>query len=260
MSRRARIVVVEDDDHIRLVTKLALETMGGHNVTDFASGEDALQAVPQLDPDLLVLDVMMPGLDGPQTLMLMRKIPALAETPAVFLTASTQASQMVGYRDLGVLDVIAKPFDPRQLCERIDAVLAVLRDAAPPATAHARRTALVVEDDPGVRYLLRFILEQQGWAVIEIDTGPGGLRAIHHGEVTDAVLLDIMLPEVDGLELLDVLRASPRWTGVPVMMLTARGDEAAIRRALASGANDYLAKPFDPAELAARLLRLPLRS
>ena len=253
-------MVVEDDDSIRLITKLALETVGGYDVTAFASGEEALQVAAQLDPDLLVLDVSMPGLDGPQTLLMMRKIPALAETPVVFLTASTQAGQVVGYRDLGALDVIAKPYDPQQLCERIAAVLALPRGPAPRATAPARRTALVVEDDPGVRYLLHYILEQQGWGLIDIDTGPAGLHAIHHGEVTDAVLLDIMLPEVDGLELLDVLRASPRWSGVPVMMLSARGDEAAVKRALASGANDYLAKPFDPAELVARLLRLPLRS
>ncbi|MEO7742752.1 MAG: response regulator, partial [Usitatibacter sp.] len=240
MSRGARIVVVEDDESIRLITQLALQEMGGYDVTAFASGEDALQVAPQLHPDLLVLDVSMPGLDGPQTLILMRKIPALAETPAVFLTASTQAGQVAGYRDLGAKDVIAKPFDPQHLCERIAAVLAMPRGAAPPAKTSARRTALVVEDDPSLRYLLRFILERQGWGMIEIDTGTGGLHAIHRGEVTDAVLLDIMLPEVDGLELLDVLRASPRWSGVPVMMLTARGDEAAIKRALASGANDYL--------------------
>jgi DNA-binding response OmpR family regulator len=92
--------------------------------------------------------------------------------------------------------------------------------------------------------------------VLEADSGPGALAAIHRGEVADAVLLDIMLPGIDGLELLDVLRASPRWKSVPVMMLTARGDEAAVKRALASGANDYLGKPFDPAELVSRLERL----
>jgi DNA-binding response OmpR family regulator len=255
----ARILVVEDDESIQLITRLSLETLGGFDVTVCSSGEEALAVAPQLDLDLLVLDVSMPGLDGPQTLKLMRQLPELARTRAVFLTASTQAGQVAAYRELGALDVIAKPFDPQHLCERVRAVLAMPLDRpaaeGPAATSGARR-ALVVEDDPGVRYLLRFILEQQGWAVAEAETGHAGMRHVHQGEPADIVLLDIMLPEVDGLEILDALRASPRWRAVPVMMLTARGDEASVKRALASGANDYLAKPFDPAELAARVQRL----
>jgi CheY-like chemotaxis protein len=258
MSSSASIVVVEDDESIRLVTRLALESLGGWQVTVFASGDEAVRGAAQAQPDLLVLDVQMPGLDGPQTLKLMRQVPELAQTPAVFLTASTHAGQVAELRALGALDVIAKPFDPQHLCERIKAALAQPRGAVAPS--RAARTALLVEDDPGVRYLVRFILEQQGWGVLEADTGPGALQAIHRGEVADAVLLDIMLPGIDGLELLDVLRAAPRWTGVPVMMLSARGDEAAVKRALSSGANDYLGKPFDPAELVSRLQRLPLRA
>lgn len=253
----AHIVLVEDDNSLRVMATLALETLGGYEVTAYPSGEAALAGAPAVAPDLLVLDVSMPGLDGPQTLRLMRATAELASTPAMFLTANTQAGQVAGYRELGVRDVIAKPFDPQHLCDRVAAALAPWRTA--PAQPAATRSVLVVEDDPGVRYLLRFILEQDGWRVMEAVDGPDALRAIHKGEVADAVMLDIMLPHVDGLQLLDVLRASPRWSGVPVMMVTARGDEAAVKRALAAGADDYLAKPFDPAELAARLRRLPLR-
>ncbi len=254
MSRRTVIVLVEDDDSIRMVTQLALETIGGWNVVAFASGEEALAVAPTLEPDLLVLDVSMPGMTGPQTLERMRAIPALAKTPAVFLTASTRAGEVTSYRALGALDVIAKPFDPRHLCERVSAALSA---AASDSNLQrpAARTALLVEDDPGVRYLVRFILEQEGWQVREATTGPQGMAAIA-GPRADLVLLDIMLPEVDGLAILDALRANPAWAQVPVMMLTARGDEAAVKRALAAGANDYLAKPFDPAELTARLKRL----
>ncbi|WP_309246559.1 response regulator [Ramlibacter montanisoli] len=86
--------------------------------------------------------------------------------------------------------------------------------------------------------------------------GNEAARAIAKGEVTDAVLMDVMLPDVDGLTLLEGLRQLPRWHGVPVMMLTSKGDEASVSRALAAGANDYLGKPFDPAELVSRLQRL----
>jgi len=254
VSRRAVIVLVEDDDSIRMLAELALETIGGWNVIAFASGEDALAVAPTLEPDLLVLDVSMPAMTGPQTLERMRAMPALAKTPVVFLTANTRAGEVTSYRALGAVDVIAKPFDPRQLCQRIATVLSAV-GSAPSRERPAGRTALLVEDDPGVRYLVRFILEKEGWQVREATTGGQGMAAIA-GQSADLVLLDIMLPEVDGLAILDALRASRAWAQVPVMMLSARGDEAAVKRALAAGANDYLAKPFDPAELAARLKRL----
>jgi DNA-binding response OmpR family regulator len=253
MSGR-RILLVEDDDSIRTIAVMSLEELGGHQVLAFASGEDALSRAAPFAPELLVLDVSMPGMDGPQTLAALRRQDELRNVPAVFLTAHTNARQVAELRKLGAVDVIAKPFDPLHLCDRIMAVLT--GPDTIPAPLEKAPLALVVEDDPGIRYLLDFILRQQGWAVVEAYDGWQGLNAITGGPLADAVLLDIMLPEVDGLQLLETLRASERWKKVPVMMLTAKGDEASVSRALAAGANDYLGKPFDPAELAARLQRL----
>ena len=250
-----RILLVEDDDSVRTIALMALEELGGHQVLAFATGEDALERGIPFQPELMVLDVSLPGMDGPQTLAELRKDAYMRTVPAVFLTAHTHARQVAELRKRGAHDVIAKPFDPMHLCDRVTAVL-----AAPdtiPAPLEQPPVALVVEDDPGIRYLICFILQQQGWVVVEAFDGRQGLAAIVKGPVTDAVLLDIMLPHVDGLQLLEVLRGRERWKDVPVMMLTARGDEASVSRALAAGANDYLAKPFDPAEFAQRLNRLP---
>jgi DNA-binding response OmpR family regulator len=254
MTRR-RIMLVEDDDSVRTIAAMALEELGGHQVLAFASGEDALERGIPFQPELVVLDVSLPGMDGPQTLQELRKDSYMRMVPAVFLTAHTHARQVSDLRKRGAHDVIAKPFDPMHLCDRITAVLAapdtIIAPLEPPPVA------LLVEDDPGIRYLICFILQQQGWVVVEAFDGRQGLAAIVKGTVTDAVLLDIMLPHVDGLQLLEVLRSREKWRDVPVMMLTARGDEASVTRALAAGANDYLAKPFDPAEFAQRLNRLP---
>jgi DNA-binding response OmpR family regulator len=250
-----RILLVEDDDSIRTVAVMALEELGGHQVLAFGSGEDALERGGPFQPELLVLDVSLPGMDGPQTLANFRKDPEMRMVPAVFLTAHTHARQVEELRNKGARDVIAKPFDPMHLCDRITAVL-----SAPdtiPAPLEPPPVALLVEDDPGIRYLICFILQQQGWVVVEAFDGRQGLAAIVKGTVTDAVLLDIMLPHVDGLQLLEVLRGREKWKDVPVMMLTAKGDEASVSRALGAGANDYLAKPFDPAEFVQRLNRLP---
>jgi two-component system OmpR family response regulator len=265
-----RIVLVEDDDDLRLVASMSLETIGGHKVLALESGARAVAEAANFIPDLLILDVSMPVMDGPQTLAALRRQPALSDVPAVFLTAHTQAKQVAHYRSLGAVDVIAKPFDPKQLCARVQAVLdlppakrveAVMSWAPTQAGGlpEATPTALVVEDDPGVRYLLAFILQQQGWRVLEAHDGPQALEAIKRGEVTDVVLMDIMLPGIDGLKLLVLLRAEGRWRGVPVMMLTAKGDEPSVARAYAAGASDYLVKPFEPSDLVARLKRLRRR-
>lgn len=251
-----RIVVVEDDDGVRQIIEMSLQGLGGYEVKAFASGAAAVAGAASFEPDLLMLDVSMPDMDGPATLAALREQAALKAVPAVFLTALTQAREVQHYRSLGVIDVLAKPFDPQQLCERIAAVFA---STAAPVT-DAARVALVVEDDPGVRYLLGFILGQNGYRVIEAEDGEQGWQALQHGELADVVLLDIMLPHRDGLQLLERMRALPRWNAVPAVMLTAQGDEKAVSRALALGADDYLGKPFDPNELVMRLQRLPARA
>ena len=256
-----RIVLVDDDEAIRFVAKLSLEQLGGYEVLACASGAQALAEAANFCPDLLLLDVSMPDMDGPETLVALRRQTALALVPAAFLTANTAAKQVSEYRALKVLDVIAKPFEPERLCERVGAMLAksaaAISSDSTASPSSQGPVALVVEDDPGIRYLLGFILEQHGWTILEAHDGPQGVAAILEGPVTDAVLLDIMLPGVDGLELLKILRGVRRWNDVPVMMLSAKGDETSVKRALTNGANDYLGKPFEPDDLVARLNRMP---
>lgn len=117
-----RILYVEDDDDIREIAQLALEIIGGFTVLLCASGEQALEQVADFDPDMILLDVMMPGMDGPSTLTALRQNPALANTPVAFMTAKVQPQEIAAYKAMGALDVIAKPFDPIQLPEQIKAI------------------------------------------------------------------------------------------------------------------------------------------
>ncbi len=110
-----RILYVDDDDDIRTVARFALEFVGGFEVAACASGEEALALAPGFSPQLLLLDVMMPGMDGPAVLAAMRLLPATAATPAVFMTAKVRSSEVERYRALGAVDVVAKPFDPMGL-------------------------------------------------------------------------------------------------------------------------------------------------
>ena len=115
MATLQKILYVEDDPDIRELVQLALELVGGFELCVCASGEDAMKRAPVFAPDLALLDVMMPGMDGPTTLTRIREHPDLRELPAVFMTAQVQPAEVARLRALGVLDVIAKPFDPMQL-------------------------------------------------------------------------------------------------------------------------------------------------
>jgi CheY-like chemotaxis protein len=117
------VLLVDDEDDIRLVAKACLERLGGWRVQSACSGLDALEHVRAERPDAIVLDVMMPGLDGPATLARLRADPDTAEIPVLFLTAKAQASDRAELESLGVQAVLTKPFDPMTLADQIRAAL-----------------------------------------------------------------------------------------------------------------------------------------
>lgn len=117
-----RILYVEDEADIRTVAKMALEVVGGYSVLACSSGHEAIAAAPAAVADLILLDVMMPGIDGPATLRALRSLPATSATPVIFMTAKVQAAEIAEYRALGALDVIPKPFDPMQVSAEIQRI------------------------------------------------------------------------------------------------------------------------------------------
>ena len=114
-----KILCVEDEADIQKVAKLALETVGGFEVMICGSGAEAIEKGPGFAPDILLLDVMMPGMDGPDTLVELMKIESLKDTPSIFLTAKALPAEVDRYQDLGALDVIPKPFDPMVLADKV---------------------------------------------------------------------------------------------------------------------------------------------
>ncbi len=119
MSELNRIMLVEDEPDIQTVVKLALETVGGFRVDICENGSQALAQVMGLRPDLILLDVMMPGMDGPTTLVNLREIEEAKDIPVIFMTAKVQQQELKEYRNLGAIGVIAKPFDPMKLADQV---------------------------------------------------------------------------------------------------------------------------------------------
>jgi two-component system, OmpR family, response regulator len=121
--------------------------------------------------------------------------------------------------------------------------------------SNSAQRLLIVEDDVHMAYLLGYLAEKERFAVESIADGRKAIDRIEKGDAADLVLLDVMLPYVDGFELLEKLRTHDAWKKVPVIILTSRTREHDAVRALGLGADDYLTKPFSPAELVARIRR-----
>ncbi|HET9448373.1 MAG TPA: response regulator [Steroidobacteraceae bacterium] len=116
------VLYVDDEPDIREIVELSLGLVEGLRVEVCESGERALQRLPDITPDLVLLDVMMPGTDGPTTLQRMRADPRFARIPVIFVTAKAMPAEVARFRELGAVAVVAKPFDPMQLGQQIVAI------------------------------------------------------------------------------------------------------------------------------------------
>lgn len=114
-----RVLYVEDEPNIRTVGRFALEEVGGMTVETAASGQEALEKARLFSPDVVLLDVMMPGMDGVETFRALRSQEATACVPIIFMTAKVQPQEVASYKTLGALAVIAKPFDPLTLPDEV---------------------------------------------------------------------------------------------------------------------------------------------
>ncbi len=117
-----KILYAEDEEDIRAIAQIALEDIGGFEVKYCTNGEDALTAAQTFIPDLILLDVMMPIKDGPTTLHELRGLNEFSAIPAVFMTAKIQAQEIKEYKEMGVVDVISKPFDPLELSNQLNEI------------------------------------------------------------------------------------------------------------------------------------------
>jgi len=117
-----KILLVEDEADIRFIVKFTLEKQAGFIIKCCESGHEAINEAGIFSPDIILMDVMMPSLDGVETFKILKKMPALAETPVVFMTAKSQASEIESYKAIGAFDVISKPFNVTMLADTLRAI------------------------------------------------------------------------------------------------------------------------------------------
>ena len=119
-----KLLIIDDEDDIRKIARIALVRLGGMEVAEASNGPDGIAAAAALKPDGIILDVMMPGMDGPAVLCRLKADPVTAAIPVVFLTAKALGSEIARLKSLGAAGVLTKPFDPASLSGQIRAILA----------------------------------------------------------------------------------------------------------------------------------------
>jgi GAF domain-containing protein/DNA-binding response OmpR family regulator len=200
------VLVVDDDPTVRELVSRHLERAGFAVVTA-ENGKEGLRLARELRPDAMTLDIMMPDLDGWTVLAAIKGDPSLASIPVVLMTIVDEKNR--GYA-LGAADYLMKPVDRAKLIETLRSVC-----------GGSVGQLLLVDDDDVVRRSVRHALEPIGWQVTEAENGQVALQSLAAAR-PDAIILDLMMPEMDGFDFLDQVRAQADWRDIPVVVLTAK--------------------------------------
>jgi CheY-like chemotaxis protein len=225
-SERPAILVIDDDSAARDLLRRTLEREG-YRVVHASSGEEGLRLARATAPAAITLDVIMPGMDGWQVLAALKNDPATAAIPVIVLTMLDNTN--IGFT-LGATGFMTKPVDRERLG-------ALLRQQVGPDGAHV----LVVDDDAGAREMVRRQLQGAGWRVEEAEDGRAALAAIIARRPA-LILLDLMMPGLDGFGVVAELQAHEEWREIPVVVITGKDMTSAEREALNGGVQRVIQK------------------
>jgi CheY-like chemotaxis protein len=210
------VLIVDDDPASRELLSRFLRREG-FAVLTAATGEQAMRIAREQKPNVITLDVIMPGMDGWEVLRALKADPELEDIPVILMTITDD--QNLGYA-LGAAEYLTKPVD----WERLGAILGRIQ-------AERARTALVVDDDESARDLAKRALERAGWHVLEAENGRMALEALER-DVPSLIILDLMMPEMDGFEFVASLHNRPDWRAIPIIVVTSMDISAADRERL----------------------------
>ena len=203
----ATVLVIDDDPNARELLRRVLNNEG-YRVETAADGNEGLRLARELRPCAIALDVLMPTMDGWAVLTALKSDPSIADIPVVMVTMTTDRN--LAYA-LGAADFMAKPIDRARLVS----ILNRYGCRAFPCRA------LVVDDDPHHRRIVRPIVEKAGWLFAEAEDGEAALRSVAES-APDLIILDLMMPRMDGFEFITRLTGNPDWRQIPVIVMTAR--------------------------------------
>ena len=250
---RKKILVIDDDVSSLELLEDRLKA-SGYDVITASDGEMGLAMAQDHKPDLVIMDILLPRMNGFQLCQRIKADPALASVPIMMLTAvyvdevdKEKGLQVGAERYLMKADVyMSKPFLSDRLLDNVRVLLGERR----PEELILKEKVLVIDDDPAILELLQVRLEAKGYEVITTLDGEKGLKMIA-SEKPNVVILDIQLPRMSGIDVLTKIREDK--PHLPVVMITAYGSEKIAIESMRRGANDYITKPIDHKELSMRI-------
>ncbi|MDD0843795.1 hybrid sensor histidine kinase/response regulator [Pseudomonas sp. Gutcm_11s] len=259
-------LVVDDADTMRKVNSSQLERLGARHILTAANGAEALAVLRARKVNVILSDWSMPVMDGLTLLREVRGNPRLAALPFIMVTAESSRAQITEAIAAGVSSILIKPYTANDLSQRIiramrhrprAPVVAVAEEPAHESEPPAERkpTLLVVDDVPDNLALIAGLF-QDDYRVLAARDGHGALAICTSDAPPDLILLDVMMPNMDGFELAQHLRSHPSASQIPVIFITAMSDPAAQLRGLELGAVDFVSKPVDPKSLHLRVVNL----
>jgi len=222
----ATVLIVDDDPAARELLTTNLKG-AGYRLVQATSGKEALDIARTVRPDAITLDVMMPKPDGWEVLSALKSDADLRDIPVIIVTVLSDRG--IGL-SLGAVDVLTKPVDRSRLTALISSL--VRRDGP----------VLVVEDDASARDMIRQTTEKMGFSIAEAPDGRRALEWLRQHPAPAMILLDLMMPEMDGFEVLDALSANAEWCEIPVIVITAKELSAAERERLLGQARKIISK------------------
>lgn len=202
-----RVLIIDDDAVVRELLRRHLNT-AGFRTLEASDGQTGVKIAAEEKPDIITLDVIMPNSDGWSVLSELKANPDTMDIPVVMLTIIE--NKKLGF-SLGASEYLTKPIDRKRLVSSIQRLLGPESDA----------TVLVVEDDPDTRTLLTRILTEKGLKIMEAENGKVALQRLNE-ERPSLVLLDLMMPEMDGFEFAEIFRRNPDWSDIPIVVVTAK--------------------------------------
>ncbi len=226
-AKKNTILVIDDDPTVHDLLQRFFEKKG-FEIKTALSGLEGVRLAKSLRPEAITLDVMMPGMDGWSVLTALKANPQTADIPVIMMTMVDD--QNLGYA-LGAAEYLLKPIDSRKLEMILHKFKPVLDSDS----------ILVVEDDPGVREMLCRQLRKEDWKVIEAENGREALIKLQNHE-PKLILTDLMMPEMDGFELVHRLKQHQKWNSIPVIILTAKTITAKDRQKLHGGVSKIFEK------------------